>query len=121
MHRDLAWSEPITEGSIEKRIQASAGGLSANMLWIAVEWPEAGQFARELRDLETAALSIADPPEHTIRLGNCIALQDDGSQCGAILRVSPGVAEVLCRWCGASWPPDTWLTLAAQQPQGEAA
>lgn len=115
LHADLNWSEPRPRGSIEERIGAAASGLHTNVLWISSSWPMAGAFAEELRDLERSVLSVVNPPERTRRLGNCVELTADGSQCGAVLRVADGVTEVRCAWCGAVWPPDTWMTLARLQ------
>lgn len=115
MHADLGWSEPRPRGSVGERISAAAAGLHTNVLWIASSWPLAGAFAEELRDLERSVLSVVSPPERTIRLGICPARDGDGVVCGAVLRVLPGVAEVRCRWCGAVYPPSSWLELARAQ------
>ncbi|MEU0809539.1 hypothetical protein [Streptomyces sp. NPDC005970] len=121
MHADLGWSEPKSQGSIGERIATAAAGLRTNTLWIVSSWPMAGAFAEELRDLERSALSVVSPPEKTLRLGNCIELMADGSQCGAVLRVAHGVTEVRCAWCGAVWPPETWTTLARLQQTSDVA
>ncbi|WJD99746.1 hypothetical protein [Streptomyces antimycoticus] len=115
LHADLGWSEPRPRGSIEERIGAAAFGLHTNVLWIGSSWPMAGAFAEEIRGLARSVLSVVNPPERTIRLGNCTATLEDDAACGAVLRVPPGVAEVRCRWCGAVYPPSSWLELARAQ------
>lgn len=121
LHNDLAWSPPAISGSTEDRIDKAVRGLLDNLLWIATSWPMAGAFAEELRDLEAAALSIADPPQKTYRLGTCPQLNAHGTTCGAILRVTATSTEARCPWCQTVWPPDTWLALRAAQHEGEPA
>jgi hypothetical protein len=118
---DLGWGEPRRPSSIGARVGAAAAALGTNLLWIASSWPAAGDFARELRNLEAEVLSIVDPPERTVRLGHCPAVYEDGVICGAVLRVPPGAADVHCRWCGATYPPGAWLSLAAAQAGVDAA
>lgn len=120
MQADRGWSEPVTAGSTERRIAVAARALSINLEWIAAEWPMAGAFAEEIRDLERDVASIVNPPERSLRLGNCPAVYEDGVICGAVLRVPAGTAKVECRWCGCEYGPDTWLELRSLQ-KGEAA
>lgn len=121
LHADLEWSPPAVRGTIEARVTRAVRGLRDNLPWIAETWPEAGTFATELRNLHAAVLSIVNPPEHTLRVGTCPAVFVDGAHCGAVLRTTPGADTITCNWCDATWPPDTWLTLAATQTEGEAA
>lgn len=120
MQADRGWSEPVTAGSTERRIAVAARALSMNLDWIAAQWPMAGAFAEEIRDLERDVASIVNPPERSLRLGNCPAVFEDGVICGAVLRVPAGTAKVECRWCGTAYPPESWLALHALQG-GEAA
>lgn len=121
MQADRGWGAPAVTGTTEERVRAAARGLSLNLEWIASSWPTAGAFAEEIRDLERSVLSVVAPPEQTRRLGNCVELLADGSQCGAVLRVAHGATEVRCAWCGAVWPPETWTTLARLQQTSDAA
>jgi hypothetical protein len=121
MQADRGWGAPAVRGSTEERVRTAARGLSLNLEWIASSWPMAGAFAEELRDLERSVLSVVNPPERTIRLGNCTATLEDDAACGAVLRVPPGIAEVRCRWCGAVYPPSSWLELARAQEPSDAA
>ena len=114
MQRDRGWSEPAISGSIEDRIRAAARGLALNLDWIAASWPAAGDLARELRELERSVLTVIDPPEPTVRLGNCPATVDDGT-CGAVLRVPAGPSTFSCRWCGTTYGPTDWMKLARAQ------
>ncbi|WP_263170652.1 hypothetical protein [Streptomyces sp. SCSIO ZS0520] len=116
MQADRGWGPPAVErASVERRVQVAARALGHNLDWIAGQWPAAGQFAAEMRDLERQVLSVVDPPEPTMRLGTCPAEYEDGTVCGAVLRVPRGTATVECRWCGTPYPESTWLSLAALQ------
>ncbi|MFD9225249.1 hypothetical protein ACFWDI_35795 [Streptomyces sp. NPDC060064] len=108
------WGEPAVEGSVERRVLAAARSLSLNLEWIASSYPAAGDLAREVREMEGAALSIVDPQDprdRAERIGNCPAAFEDGVICGAVLRHRLGEASITCRWCGTDWPQDTWLAL----------
>ena len=120
MQADRGWGEPVIAGSTERRIVVAARALSINLDWIAAAWPMAGAFAEEIRNLERDVASIVNPPEKTLRLGTCPAVYEDGTTCGAVLRVPAGTAEVACRWCSVRYPPETWLSLAAAQGEGAA-
>jgi hypothetical protein len=119
MQKDRGWGQPAIEGDTERRVIVAARALSINLEWIASSWPMAGAFAEEIRDLERDVASIVNPPAPSLRLGNCPAVYEDGTTCGAVLRVPAGTAKVECRWCGTAYPPETWLSLHALQ--GDAA
>ncbi|MFB7739594.1 hypothetical protein ACFC08_35645 [Streptomyces sp. NPDC056112] len=120
MQADRGWGEPAVEGDTARRVVVAARALSINLEWIAASWPMAGAFAEEIRDLERAVASIVNPPERSLRLGNCPAVYEDGVVCGAVLRVPAGTAKVECRWCGTVYPPESWLTLRSLQSEGAA-
>jgi hypothetical protein len=120
MQADRGWGEPVREGDTERRVAVAARALSMNLEWIAASWPMAGPFAEEIRGLERDVASIVNPPERSLRLGNCPAVYEDGVVCGAVLRVPAGTAEVVCRWCGCAYPPSTWLELRSLQSEGAA-
>jgi hypothetical protein len=111
MQADRGWGQPAVTGTVERRVRVASRGLSLNLDWVAASWPLAGAMAEEIRDLERNVLSILDPREPMLRLGECAAVLPDASVCGAVLRVPAGTAEVRCRWCGTSYPPSTWLAL----------
>ncbi|MDX2538608.1 hypothetical protein PV437_36485 [Streptomyces scabiei] len=119
MQADRGWGEPAIGGTVERRIFRAARGLSQNLEWIATEWPMAGAFAEEIRDVERDVASIVnprDPKERPRRLGHCPTLIDE-VLCGAVVALHPGRTSVSCSWCGADWPPEKWLDLAAAQDE----
>ncbi|MDG9705559.1 hypothetical protein [Streptomyces sp. DH37] len=112
MQHDRGWGQPAATGTTERRVTVAARALSMNLDWIAASWPMAGAFAEEIRDLERSVVSIVNPPVKTTRVGYCPTVVG-GEQCGAVLRATAGTALIRCRWCGTSYPPETWLALAA--------
>lgn len=115
------WGEPATGGSIEDRVKRAARSLHANLEWIAAAYPAAGDLAREIRELEGAALSIVGAvPDRGRRIGQCVAVDASGEVCGATIRHQPGEVTLVCPWCRTSYGPESWLTLKAYQPNGTA-
>ncbi|MCX4780081.1 hypothetical protein [Streptomyces sp. NBC_01264] len=120
--RRMQAAQPV--GSVESRLRAAVAGLSANMAWIAVSWPDAGTFAEEIRSLERDIASIVDPSDRGdrgTRLGACPAVDVGGVICGAILRHHPGTKAVACEWCGCTYPPATWPGLKTWMDHDERA
>lgn len=102
-------------GGIESRLAAAVAELSGHLPWVAVSWPDAGEFAKDIRELTRSISSIIRPPaaERGRRLGNCPAQFEDGEVCGAVLRLAPGERIVTCRYCQTTYPPATWTGLKA--------
>lgn len=110
---DRGRPEPAHTGSPEGRVDRACGELLGHMPWIAVSWPEAGQFAGEIRELARSVTSMIRPPaaERGSRVGNCQSVDMSGAICGAALWLAPGEQVVHCGWCGMNWPPATWTQL----------
>lgn len=101
-------------GSPQGRVDRATGELLGHLPWIAVSWSEAGEFAREIQELARSVSSIirpAAPTERGTRVGRCPAQHEDGTLCGAVLRLGHGERVVTCAWCGTSYPPATWIGL----------
>ncbi|RLL68158.1 hypothetical protein [Streptomyces sp. Z26] len=116
VQRVRGWGLPVAEGRPAHRVRVAARWLGMTLDWIAADYPAAGELAREVRDLERDALSVVDPepPEDRgERVGNCPAAYEDGVLCGAVLRRMRGARSISCRWCGAVYPAESWLRLAA--------
>lgn len=113
-----AWGEPAIEGGVERRVLAAARGLGMNLEWIAASYPAAGDLAREIREMEGAALSIVGAlPDRGRRIGQCVAADASGVVCGATLYHRAG-EPLRCDWCGCGYPPETWLQLRGLQVSG---
>ncbi|MGW2539450.1 hypothetical protein ACWC5I_00880 [Kitasatospora sp. NPDC001574] len=106
----LLWPEPW--GDYRGRLRRAVYGLQAQLDFVRRDWPQAGDFSGEVRDLHAAALSIVAPQERPLRAGNCSAVVK-GVTCGAVLLARSG-EPVRCRWCGAGYPAESWLDLAAK-------
>ncbi|MCA1218674.1 hypothetical protein [Streptomyces sp. 8L] len=116
------WGPPSVEGDANRRVFAAARWLWADVEWIAENYPQAGDMAREVRRLEAEVLSVTgEAPERGRRIGPCPAMCEDGSVCGAVLRLYPGEKAARCRWCGCSYPPATWPQVKAWQDEDEKA
>lgn len=113
LHDDAGWSPVQAWGSYEDRLRRATRALRLNMPWIVANWPVAGAFAEEIRDLCRDVDSILDPEDAAERgrvLGNCPAISPEGVVCGVVLRHHVG-QPVACGWCGSQYGPDTWLNL----------
>lgn len=113
---DRGWGVPVVRGSVEARLKRAVSGLASSVEWIAASWPAAGDFAREMRDLEHGVLSMLSPPvrDERNRMGKC-PHKDNGVLCGAQLWLRPREEIVRCDWCQAIYPSTTWRRLKAEQ------
>ncbi|MBO0917516.1 hypothetical protein [Streptomyces laculatispora] len=111
-------------GGIEARLRAAVSGLLANMPWVAVSWPDAGEFAADIRELSRSVTSIIAPVpavDRGRRIGHCPAIDPSGTLCGAVLRLAPGEKAVRCGWCDTRYPPYVWAQLKAWMTEDEKA
>jgi hypothetical protein len=113
---------PAVEANMDRRVMAACRWLGMELEWIAAEYPAAGDLAREVREMEGAALSIVgEPPPRPQRLGFCVARAADGAVCGAVISRLPGQGRVRCRWCSYTYESERdWLLLLAGQPKESA-
>ncbi|WP_416983523.1 hypothetical protein [Streptomyces sp. T028] len=113
---------PPVEGRMGRRVAVACRWLGMELEWIAANYPAAGDLAREVREMEGAALSIVgDPPPRPQRIGLCIAVTDDeGTVCGAVLTRLPG-GPVRCRWCGTAYQTEQDLLLLRHYQPKDAA
>lgn len=110
-------------GSVEQTLTAAVEFLAGHLWWACEKYPDVDGLAEDVRRLRGAALSIVDPQDPATRprrVGYCPAVHD-GVVCGAVLRHRPGDRSVECRWCGAAYPPSSWLELARVQESSGAA
>ncbi|MFD8471909.1 hypothetical protein ACFV2E_07595 [Streptomyces globisporus] len=114
VRRDRGHTVATPSGGVDARLQAAVDGLLVNMPWIAVSWPNAGYFAKDIRDLTKSLTSIIAPTPAVSRgqrVGNCPAVDLSGTICGAVLRLAPGEKAIVCPWCTCSYPPYVWAQL----------
>lgn len=113
LHHARRWPTPTPGVGIPNRVALAAGALLHSVDWISACWPEAGDLAREMRDLANDIATVTGDRERPrgTRLGPCPAEHADGALCGAILRLPPGEQLVTCPWCGTTYPPATWPQL----------
>ncbi|MCX4578139.1 hypothetical protein OHB41_34115 [Streptomyces sp. NBC_01571] len=104
-------------------LAADCRWLGMELEWIVVHYPAAGDLAREVWALESAALSIVGAPlPRPLRVGLCVAVTDDtGTVCGAPINRLPGQGRVVCRWCSATYATEQdWLLMKHYQPKESA-
>ncbi|MFF5784209.1 hypothetical protein ACFY8P_04470 [Streptomyces sp. NPDC012693] len=113
LHAARRWPAPVLGVNIPNRVALASTAILHSIDWIATCWPEAGDLAHEIRNLDNDIASIIGTRERPTgtRLGPCPAEHDDGAVCGAILRLQPGDTVVTCRWCTTTYPPATWAQL----------
>jgi hypothetical protein len=117
VQRERGWGPPAVEGSVERRVMAAARWLGMSLEWIAAAYPAAGDLAREVREMERAALSIVGAlPERGRRIGQCVAVDASGIVCGAVLWHRPGETRLVCPWCTCAYEAADFLMLARLQP-----
>jgi hypothetical protein len=118
VQRVRGWGEPAVVGDVEERVRRAARWIGMELPWIADCYPAAGDLAREVRELEGAALSIVGAmPDRGRRVGQCVAVDGSGVVCGAWLRHRSGETRLVCDWCRTSYGPEDWLVLKHFQPK----
>ncbi|MFJ6235065.1 hypothetical protein ACIQH0_13265 [Streptomyces griseus] len=105
--------QPARRRGVDGRLDAAVSGLLRHMPWITVSWPQAGQFAAEIRDMARSVSSIVSPPAERVRHGGHCPAKFDGVVCGAALFLGKGKQVITCRWCGTEYPPSSWAALQA--------
>ncbi|WP_371670005.1 hypothetical protein OG985_21620 [Streptomyces sp. NBC_00289] len=94
------WGQPAVEGSVERRVLAASRWLGMSLEWIASSYPAAGDLAREVREVEGAALSIVGAkPDRGRPVGQCVAVDVSGVVCGSTIRHRAGETKLVCDWC----------------------
>ncbi|MGW2226818.1 hypothetical protein [Streptomyces formicae] len=117
VQRSRGWGEPAIEGSVERRVLAASRWLGMSLEWIAASYPAAGDLAREVREMEGAALSILGVlPDRGRRIGQCVAVDPSGVICGAVLRHYTGQTRIVCPWCTCVYESRDFANLHLLQP-----
>ncbi|MFF3346099.1 hypothetical protein [Streptomyces sp. NPDC002779] len=125
IQRWKGWGEPAVERRIGRRVPVAARWIGMNLEWIAAEYPSAGDLAREVREMEGAALSVLgedEPRESRGRLlGRCVNQVAPDAACGAPIRHREGETALVCEWCHVVYRDEQdWLLLLAFQPKESA-
>ncbi|MFI0897090.1 hypothetical protein [Streptomyces sp. NPDC020983] len=107
-------TEPVVTGDLGARVVEAVRVLRKHLGWVAKEWPAAGDFAGEVRDLFNGMRTVVGEPDLAARMGPCPTLVD-GRPCGAPLLLPDRESVVRCQWCSSRFPPGTWLALKREQ------
>ncbi|WP_371528398.1 hypothetical protein OG302_22410 [Streptomyces sp. NBC_01283] len=117
VQHERGWGPPAIGGTVEHRVLAASRWLGMSLEWIAASYPAAGELAREVREMEGAALSILGAlPDRGRRIGQCVAIDPSGALCGAVLRHRTGETRIVCPWCTCVYESRDFLMLKALQP-----
>lgn len=122
IQRVRGWGEPAIAGDLEERVRRAARWIGMTSEWIASSYPAAGDLAREVREIEGAALSAIGAWEDRGRLiGSCVALVGTAEVCGAPLRHRSGEKTLICPACRCEYTAQDFLLLYNLQPEPEEA
>lgn len=122
VQRVRGWGEPAITGDVEERVRVAARWLGMELSWIADCYPAAGDLAREIRELEGAALSIVGAkPDRGKPIGQCVAIDSSGVVCGATIRHRAGESKLVCGWCHAVYGTEQDLLLLLHYQPKESA
>lgn len=122
VQRVRGWGEPAVTGGVEGRVLRAARWLGMELPWIADCYPAAGDLAREIRELEGAALSIVGAkPDRGKPIGQCVAVDASGVVCGATIRHRAGESKLVCDWCHCVYGNEQDLLLLLHYQPKEAA
>lgn len=122
VQRVRGWGEPAITGDVEERVRVAARWLGMELSWIADCYPAAGDLAREVRELEGAALSIVGAkPDRGKPIGQCVAVDASGVVCGATIRHRAGETKLVCEWCHCVYSNEQDLLLLLHYQPKESA
>ncbi|MFE4397191.1 MULTISPECIES: hypothetical protein [Streptomycetaceae] len=113
LHEDagIRWPEPW--GDLPGRVRRAAAGLRDHLAYIQLDWPAAGDCAREVAELHHAATRHVAPVDRPTVVGThpADAGQDPAEACGGRLELPHGGTTVRCTRCRTTWGPLQWLRL----------
>jgi hypothetical protein len=105
---------PVLPSDQTAQVKAAVKGLQKHFKWATREWPAAGDFAREVRDLFDDVRTIVGEPDLSHRMGPCPSVHD-GEPCRGPLRRPEEAQIIFCPWCGSTYPPGVWVRLKIAQ------
>ncbi|GAA1406208.1 hypothetical protein GCM10009639_53770 [Kitasatospora putterlickiae] len=113
LHEDMGLHWPDPWGHPDGRLLRAARGLHQHLTYIRLDWPAAGDCAREIHQLHAAATRHVAPADHPTVVGHHPdpARPGDSNPCGGRLELPHGAAAVRCARCRTEWGPLQWLQL----------
>lgn len=117
----LQWSPREWRGNAEQTLPKVLEFLTLNLLWACDGYEYIDDLDRDLAQLYGESKEIVTGKKRrTIRVG-CLAAYDDGTVCGATMRIDVWATSARCRTCGARYTRENWLSMYQEQTQTLAA
>jgi DNA-directed RNA polymerase subunit RPC12/RpoP len=107
----LRWTATPFRGSYEQTIRGTTLFLANNATWACSSYSEVAFDLDVIRQLRTKAESAVTGERRRRVAVTCLAEYDDGTQCGAELRIDVSASVTRCRECGAEWGREDWVRL----------
>lgn len=107
----LRWTATPFRGSYEQAIRGVTLFLSNNAGWACSAYPEVSFDLDVIGQLKAKAETAVTGHRRRRVAATCLAEYDDGTQCGAELRIDISASATRCRECGAEWGREDWVRL----------
>jgi Zn finger protein HypA/HybF involved in hydrogenase expression len=107
----LRWTATPFRGNYEQTLLGTTKFLAANVTWACSDYAEVAFDLDVIRQLRSKAESAVTGNRRRRVMVTCLARYDDGTQCGADLRIDISATVTRCRECGAEWGREDWVRL----------
>ncbi|MEU3563531.1 hypothetical protein [Kitasatospora sp. NPDC006786] len=121
LHQDTGLVQPSPWGDLAGRVRRAALGLRDHLAYIRLDWPAAGDCAREVAQLHRAATRHVAPTDRPTAIGEHPADPGRPEACGGRLEMPYGGTIVRCARCGTEWGQLQWLQLRRHLERARAA
>ncbi|MFE2106661.1 hypothetical protein ACFXAF_12450 [Kitasatospora sp. NPDC059463] len=116
LHEDLELHWPDPWGHPDGRLLRATRGLHQHLTYIRLDWPAAGDCAREVHQLHAAATRHVAPTDRPTDRPTVVGHHPDPARpgdapCGGRLELPRGSSALRCARCHETWGPLQWLTL----------
>lgn len=113
----LGWQPREWRGDAAQTLPWVLHFLGVNLLWACGSYEYVDDLDRDLAQLYGESKEIVTGTKRrTLRVG-CRAMYDDGTVCGASMRIDVWATAARCRTCGARYTREHWLSMYHEQTQ----
>ncbi|MFD0405602.1 hypothetical protein [Kitasatospora sp. NPDC127116] len=107
----LDWDHLPSRGGYEKSLAGTVKFLANNMRWACGDYEEIAYDLDTISSLHNQAQQTVTGYRPRLIPVTCLAQYDDGTECGAQIRMDINRTSVLCLMCGTRWGRDDWVRL----------